>query len=107
MTVPQNAGGLPSSLVHARNSKYPYRFNTGMLSSLEHAVYFEDFNSLVTTNVPAGWAAAIIDTGATLTAYTAGNDNGGVIRITSDGASEGVAIYRAKSVALSGKKFYM
>jgi|SRR5689334_15090482 len=102
-----NRMGIPESISIARDTAYPYRSGRGMFTTAEWSTHFDDFQGLVTSNVPAGWSAAIIDTGATLTTYTAGNDNGGVVRITSDGASEGVSIYRPKAVTLSGKRFFM
>lgn len=104
-----NSVALNESVVYARypGGLYGYRTKLGMLPSAEYSTYFEDFQNTVTTNVPLGWSATTIDTGATLATYTAGNDNSGVIRITSDGASEGVSIYRPKAVALSGKRFFI
>lgn len=104
-----NAFAVNESIVQARNTAYPYRAGLGMLPSAEYVVFFDDFNGVVTSNVPATWSAAIIDTGATVTSFTtsAASNAGGVIRITSDAASEGAAIYRPKSVYLSGRKFYM
>ena len=87
---------------------YPYRTGVGFVSSAEFAVFHDDFIQNVATNVPHGWKAAIIDTGATLTlSSTAGSLGaaGGAL-IASDGASEGVAIYTEKGIQLTaGKKF--
>lgn len=99
--------GVNESLVINRDTVYPYRNGLGLLQSMEQCHFFDDFNGIVTSNAPSGWTATTIDTGATLTTYTAGNDNGGVIRITSDGASEGVSVYRPKAVTLTGKRFFM
>ena len=108
-----NGAGFRESLVHApasNQSSYSYRSNMGLMPSAEFDVLFEDFQRLVTTNVPSGWSAAIIDTGATLVmSSTAGSlgATGGAL-IASDGTSEGVAIYLPKGVQLtSGKKFFM
>lgn len=89
---------------------YTYRNQMGMFGSAEFAVFFDDFLGAITTNVPTGWTAAIIDTGATLVAdSTAGvrGATGGAL-IASDGSSEGVSIYRPKAIQLTvGKRFFM
>ena len=87
-----------------------YRRGMGMVPSAEYDVFFEDFQRLVTTNVPSGWAAAIIDTGATLTLSTTAGSLGatGGALIASDGTSEGVGVYLPKAIQLTaGKRFYM
>lgn len=93
-----------------RSDFYSYRRGMGMIPSAEYDCFFEDFQRLVSTNVPSGWSAAIIDTGATLTLSTTAGSLGatGGALIASDGTSEGVAIYLPKAVQLtSGKRFYM
>lgn len=94
-------------LVHARSNSYPYRQGFAMFSSSEQIAFFDDCDKKVTTNVPTGWEAAIIDTGATLTSLNTDTYHGGVWKIASDGTSEGVTIYLPKNIQLSGKKFYM
>jgi hypothetical protein len=86
-----------------------YRQGLGMLPAAEHSVVFEDFQHKVTTNVPTGWEAAVIDTGATVIQYaTLDASANGMISIVSTTASEGAAIYMPKSVHLEvGKKFFM
>jgi hypothetical protein len=88
---------------------YDYRVGLGLMSSAEHFVLFDDFDQNVATNVPVGWTAAIIDTGATVvTDTTAAVGANGVILISDATASEGAAIYRPKGIQLtSGKKFFM
>jgi hypothetical protein len=94
----------------ATGRAFPYRSNMGMMNSAEFVVFHDDFINAIATNVPAGWSAAVIDTGATLTASaTAGSlgATGGAL-IASDGTSEGVAIYLPKAIQLTaGKKFFM
>lgn len=99
------AGGGPGQA-------YAFRHGMGMMPSAEWSVFFDDFRNVVTTNVPTGWAAAVIDVGATVTqstATTAGAQPGtGIIAFASANASEGAAIYLPKSVMLvSGKKFLL
>lgn len=87
---------------------YAYRSGTGMMSSAEFAVLHDDFLLSVTTNVPAGWDAAVIDTGATVVTDTTAGSATGVLFFDSDGATEGTAIYAEKTVQLTaGKKFWM
>jgi hypothetical protein len=108
-----NGAGFSESLVHASAStqgKYSYRSGMGMVPSAEWMVFFDDFNELVTTNVPDGWAAAIIDAGGTVIQHTtaAGHPGTGVIALADATASEGAAIYLPRSIQLiSGKKFMM
>jgi len=94
-------------LVHTRSNAYPYRQGFAMTPSAEQIFYFDDFTQKVTTNVPAGWEAAVIDTGATVTQLATDLYGGGVLKIASDGTSEGAAIYLPKQVQLSGKRFFM
>jgi len=87
---------------------YNYRSGTGMMPSMEFAHFHDDFFGPVTTNVTAGWDAAVIDTGATVVTSTTAGDATGVLYFDSDGATEGAAIYGEKSIQLvSGKKFWM
>lgn len=108
-----NAFGINESIVFAPNSPqkgYAYRTGIGMFPSAEWNVEFYDFNRVVSTNVPSGWSAAIIDTGATLTLSTTAGSLGatGGALIASDGTSEGVSIYLPKAIQLtSGKRFMM
>lgn len=90
-------------------SPYPYRGGMGMMSSAEFAVFHDEMFGLVTSNVPSGWTAAIIDTGATLVTATTGASHGnGAVVIASDGTSEGVSAYLPKNLKLTaGKKFFM
>lgn len=88
--------------------QYAYRSFTGMFPSAEWSVGFDDFYGSVTTNLPVGWVAAIIDTGATLVADTTATHATGVLLFDSDGATEGTAIYGTKTIQLTaGKKFWM
>lgn len=100
-----NSLGIAESLTIA-DKQYPYRSGRGMIPSAEWVVFMEDFTGLITSNAPSGWSA-IIDVGATLTTFTSTATNGGVVQITSDAASEGVAIYRPRTIVLSDKKFFM
>jgi hypothetical protein len=104
--------GIHSPLIHSPRMQaagYAYRSGMGMMGSAEFNVLHDDFNHLVTTNVPTGWSAAIIDTGATVTSGGAGASHGnGVVSIASDAGSEGAAIYLPKQLKLTvGKKFFM
>src|SRR3569623_353759 len=68
-----NGAGFTESLVHAPVSNYgayKYRSKMGLMDSAEFSVEFNDFRKLVTSNVPIGFSAAIIDTGSTLTMAT-------------------------------------
>ena len=100
----ENAFSINESVVHARTKNYAYRAGMGMFNSAEWIAFFDDFTGDVASNVPAGWDAAIIDTGCTVT--NAGLAGGAAI-FTSDADNEGAAIYLPKSVALNGKKFFM
>lgn len=106
----QNGAGLTESIVHARGYAYPYRAGMGMIPSAEFLVFMDDFVGPVATNVPNGWTAAIIDTGATIVTDTTAGSLGatGVLLFDSDGAAEGAAFYSAKGIQLTmGKKFFM
>jgi len=94
---------------HARKSpnKYGYRHNFAMVPSAEQVVFHDDFTQDVASNLPTGWDAAIIDTGATITQAAADGFEGGVIKITSDGTTEGAAIYLPKQIQLSDQRFFM
>ena len=95
------------SIKHSRSRSYPYREGFSMVPSAEQIVFFDDFLNDVSSNLPSGWDAAIIDTGATITQLDTDNFPGGVLDFTSDGTTEGAAIYLPKCVQLDGKKFYM
>jgi len=106
----QNGVGLTESIVHARTNTYPYRANMGMINSAEFVVMMDDFVSPVGSNLPLGWDAVVIDTGATVvTDTTAGNlGASGVLLFDSDGATEGACFYGEKCIQLTaGKKFFM
>lgn len=96
-------------IVHAPASQaagYSYRSGLGMMSSAEYFTLFDDFEGPVTVNVPAGWSAAVIDTGATVVASSAYPT--GVLLFDSDGATEGTSIYLPETFTLtSGKKWFM
>lgn len=100
--------GFPSPLVHSPvdPAGYQYRNGLGMMPSAEFFTFFDDFQGAVTTNVPVGWSAAVIDTGATVVASSAYPT--GVLVFDSDGATEGAAFYLPETFTLtSGKKFFM
>lgn len=105
------SSGLTTPLIHSPRSAqepYAYRSGLGLAAAAEWMVLHDDFLHLVTTNVPAGWTAAVIDTGATVVADTTAAHATGVLIFDSDGATEGAAIYLPKAVQLtSGKKFFM
>lgn len=102
--------GFKGPIVHAPSSfyaGYPYRNGCGMTNSAEWHVFHDDFVSKVGSNLPAGWEAAIIDTGATLVSDTT-NGKTGALLFDSDGAAEGVSIYLPKVYQINtGKKFFM
>lgn len=105
-----NGVGLTESIVHARTSGYPYRAGMGMINSAEFVVMMDDFVSPVTTNLPLGWDAVVIDTGATVVTDTTAGSLGasGVLLFDSDGATEGACFYGEKCIQLTaGKKFFM
>lgn len=95
------------SIKHSRSKSYPYREGFSMVPSAEQVVFFDDFTQDVTTNVPTGWDAAVIDTGATVTQLATDTFPGGVLNFASDGTTEGAAIYLPKQIQLSGKRFMM
>jgi hypothetical protein len=87
---------------------YAYRGGTGMMPSAEWVVKFDDFVDAVTTNVPVGWDATLIDTGATVVTDTTVGHGTGVLLFDSDGATEGAVVYGEKAIQLTaGKKFWM
>jgi hypothetical protein len=99
---------IKHSPVPYAEGRYLYRGNTGMVPSAEWLVFFDDFVGAVTTNVPVGWDATVIDTGATVVTDTTAAFGTGVLLFDSDGATEGAAFYGEKSLQLtSGKKFWM
>ncbi len=107
-----NGIGVSESAVHAPISKqaaYSYRTGMGMIPSAEFTAFFDDFEKVVTTNVPVGWSGAIIDDSATVSTYgtlVAGAQ--GVLSFADATASEGAAIYLPKTIQLTvGKKFIM
>jgi hypothetical protein len=103
-----------SPIVHATRGTndaagHQYRNECGMFTNREWTVHIDDFVQVVTSNVPTGWTAAIIDTGSTVTTYaTALAGANGVIQIFDATVSEGAAIYLPKGIQLNvGKKFFM
>ena len=106
----RNAAGFNEAVVYARATSFPYRAGLGMIPSAEFAVFMDDFLGAVTTNVPVGWDATLIDTGATVVTSTIAGSLGasGVLLFDSDGATEGACVYGEKCVQLtSGKRFFM
>jgi hypothetical protein len=108
-----NGAGFTESIVFAPVSNqagYAYRSRMGMIPSAEFAVYMDDFTQAVTTNLPAGWDQAVIDTSSTLvTSTTAGSlgATGGAL-IANGGTSAGVAVAGEKCIQLTaGKRFFM
>ena len=107
-----NGVGLSETVVFApgvSQKVYGYRAGCGMVPSAEFAVTFDDFTQAITTNVPLGWAAAVIDTGATIVQYaTLDAAAQGMISVVSTTASEGAATYMPKTVQFaSGDKWFM
>ena len=105
-----NGVGLTESIVHARTSGYPYRAGMGMINSAEFVVMMDDFVSPVTTNLPLGWDAVVIDVGATVVTDTTAGSLGatGAMLFDSDGATEGACFYGEKCLQLTtGKRFFM
>lgn len=102
--------GFSPSLVNSPRGNYKsyqYRSKMGIIPSFEFDVLHDDFNRAISSNLPVGWTAAIIDTGATLTADTTATHSSTVIA-QSDDASEGVSIYLPKNIQLtSGKRFFL
>lgn len=105
----RNGAGFTESIVHARAHRYEYRTGMGMIGSAEFFVIMDDFDKPFSTNVPQGWLAAIIDTGATAVADTGAVFGAtGAVLFDSDNGSEGAAIYKEKCVQLTaGKRFFM
>lgn len=102
-----NGSGITESLVHAPTlgKNYSYRSGMGMIPSAEWEVFFDDFAGSIATNVPVGWAAAIIDTGATVVKDATATS---ALYFDSDGTTEGAAIYLPKGLFLTvGKRFFM
>lgn len=93
----------------SNQANYQYRSGMAMVECAEFMVFHDDFVKPVATNVPSGWSAAIIDTGATtVTDTTAAVGVNGVLLMSDATASEGAAFYGAKSIQLTaGKKFFM
>jgi hypothetical protein len=82
----------------------------GMIPSAEYVVFMDDFVGAITTNVPAGWDATLIDTGATVVTSTIAGSLGatGVLLFDSDNGSEGAVVYGEKCIQLTaGKRFFM
>ncbi len=107
-----NGVGFSETIVHApqvSNKSYDYRTGCGMLSSAEFVAFHDDFVQAVTTNVPTGWTAAVIDTGATAVAVTtAALGANGALLLSDATASEGISIYMPKAIQLTAaKKFFM
>ena len=102
------ATGFTTPLVHSprsAQSPYPYRSGIGIVPSAEWNVFHDNFNTLISTNVPAGWTAAVIDTGATVVADTTVTHPSGGLLFDSDGTTEGSSIYLPKTaVLIAGKK---
>lgn len=107
----KNSVALPESVAFApaAGQLFRYRAGMGMMNSAEWYTRMWDFDVPVATNLPQGWTAAIIDTGATAVVSTvAGTGATGAILVASDGTDEGVAIYGDKVIQLtSGKRFFM
>lgn len=111
-TNSKNGIGLSENIVFApevNGRAYPYRAGLGMFNSFEFSAQFDDFTGSVLSNLPVGWQAAIIDSGATVTTFTtAVTGANGVISIADATASEGACVYGAKAIQLTaGKKFFM
>lgn len=103
--------GFTEPLYHSGGTQakgYVYRNQLGMVPSAEYLHFFDDFVGPVTSNVPHGWQADIIDVGCTVTQADLA---GGAIVLTSDAINEGAAVYGHKSIQLVqssvGKKFFM
>lgn len=108
-----NGAGLTESIVHSPSSNqaaYPYRSKMGMMNSAEFVVVMNDFVEPIATNVPEGFAAAIIDVSSTLVADTTAGVRGatGGAVISLGGVSAGVAVYMPKAIQLTaGKRFFI
>lgn len=107
MGMPKSKAGFGTPVTFAKNNAYPYRQGFGQFQSPEFFHVFDDFNSLVSTNVPTGWAAAIIDTGATVTNLEANLFPSGVLNFTSDGTTEGASIYLPGCIETDDKEMFM
>lgn len=108
MALPKSRGGFTDPLTHKTSGKsYEYRNGFGMTPSAEFVYFFDDFVNDVASNVPAGWDAAIIDAGATITQLETDLFPGGVIAFGSDGTTEGAATYLPKVIELDDKEFFM
>src|SRR5574343_1917044 len=114
--------GFTTSLKHSGagvGKAYSYSAGTGLMSSREWAVLFDDFlapwipTTAITNgpvaNTPLPWPGAIIDTGATIAVNTtAAIGANGVLTMADATASEGAAVYGQKTSQLtSGKRFWM
>ncbi len=96
--------GFKGPLVHgtaSNQANYGYRSGFGLVESAEWKVIYDDFDQLITGNVPTGWTADVIDTGATI---VTGTTEASSALIASDGTTEGAAVYMPLSVKLDGKK---
>lgn len=105
-----NGAGFTESLTFARGNAYPYRAKMGMIHSAEFVVKMDDFDNPVASNLPLGWDAVVIDTGATVVTDTTAGSLGasGVLLFDSDGATEGACFYGEKCLQLTtGKRFFM
>src|SRR5574343_446400 len=114
--------GFTTSLKHSGagvGKAYSYSAGTGLMSSREWAVLFDDFlapwipTTAITNgpvaNTPLPWQGAIIDTGATIAVNTtAAIGANGVLTMADATASEGAAFYGQKTFQLTaGKRFWM
>jgi hypothetical protein len=103
-----NSLGVNESIVHAPRSQANanwYRSGLGMFGSAEFQATMDDFTGPVATNVPFGWAAAIIDTGGTTTtSTTAATGANGVLVLADATLSEGAAFYGARGLQLTAGK---
>lgn len=113
MSSKRNSVGLPESVAFApaAGQLYRYRAGMGMMGSAEWCQRMDDFVSApIATNVPVGWAATIIDTGATLIVSTTAGSLGatGCLLAASDGTDEGTGTYGDKVIQLTAaKRFFM
>ena len=108
MAMPKSRGAFSEPLTHQPVERlYEYRRGFGMGNSAEFVHIFDDFCSAVATNVPTGWTAAVIDTGATVAQLDTDTFPGGVLNFASDGTTEGAAIYLPKMIQLDDKEFFM
>lgn len=93
---------------------YAYRGGKGMVPSAEWVVFFDDFlgpeaagaaGFAAAEDVPFGWGGIIVDTGGTL--VKSSTETGGVVVLTSDGATEGVSVYMDVAIQVDSRPFYM